>query len=69
MASIESAIAYAVERPSQMRPRTDLGSGIFAVRCVSHIAFLKQKDGRWLVIAVLHQRMDIARHFRALRDD
>lgn len=61
---IESSISRAVERPALMRARPELGAAIFSFRCGSHVAFLTRHESmpEWMVIAVLHARMDPARH-------
>ncbi|MGE0291710.1 MAG: type II toxin-antitoxin system RelE/ParE family toxin [Hyphomonadaceae bacterium] len=69
LTQIEAAISKAVEIPGLMRVRPELGEGIFAARCGSHIAFLTRPANTWLVIAVLHSRMDPARHLDPKQSD
>ncbi|HWA23136.1 MAG TPA: type II toxin-antitoxin system RelE/ParE family toxin [Caulobacterales bacterium] len=56
---IDNLVALAVTRRSLLRSRPDLGDRLFALGVGSHLAFLEeQAGGDFLVIAVLHQRMD-----------
>lgn len=65
LADIEAAIDRAVA-DKRLRSRPDLGEGIFSVLCQSHVAFLtKPANGaQWIVVAVLHGRMDFNRHLK-----
>jgi toxin ParE1/3/4 len=57
---IEAAITHATQHPNARRGRPELGAGVYSVRCVSHVAYMVEQDGAWVVIAVLHGRMDPA---------
>jgi toxin ParE1/3/4 len=59
---IEAAIERAVETPSLMRRRAELGADIYSVRCASHVAFMQKVGPDWFVVAVLHGRMDPERN-------
>jgi plasmid stabilization system protein ParE len=43
---IEAAITRAIEFPSLIRPRPELGEDVHSVRCLSHVAF-SDATARW----------------------
>lgn len=71
LAKIEDVIDRATKNRRLLRHRPELGEHIYSVRCVSHVAFLAEDKttGIWLVVAVLHGRMDPARHLKAGEDE
>ncbi len=62
LAEIEDALTKAIKSPSLLRPRSELGEGVFARKVASHVAYGVVENDEFLVAAVLHGRMDPKRH-------
>jgi toxin ParE1/3/4 len=50
------------EQPTQGRKADELAPGLRRVEYQSHVVFYIPKDHGVLIVRVLHQRMDVARH-------
>lgn len=59
---IDAALAAAVASPALLRPRPELGEGMLARRAVSHVVYGYMTDDTFIVVAILHGRMDPRRH-------
>lgn len=62
LAEINEALAKAVKSPALLRPRPELGDGVLARKVASHVAYGVVESDEFLVVAVLHGRMDPKRH-------
>lgn len=62
LAEIDEALNNAIETPTLLRPRPELGEGIVARKVMSHIAYGVIVSDELIVVAVLHGRMDPKRH-------
>lgn len=62
LAEVEAALAKAIKSPALLRSRPDLGEEILARRAASHVAYGVVENDEFVVIAVLHGRMDPKRH-------
>lgn len=62
LAEIEDALTKAVKSPALFRARSELGADVLARRVASHVAYGAVEDDEFVVIAVLHGRMDPRRH-------
>lgn len=62
LAEIDDALAKAVKSPALLRSRPELGEKILARKAVSHVAYGVVENDEFVVIAVLHGRMDPRRH-------
>lgn len=57
--AIEARIVVALKSPTLMRPRPEIAEGILALDAQSHVIYAKRGiDGDFIVLAVLHRRMD-----------
>jgi toxin ParE1/3/4 len=66
-AVVEAALHAAIKTPALLRPRADLGEAIVARKVGSHVAYGFVHEEVFVVVAVLHARMDPKRHL--LRDE
>lgn len=62
LAEIEDALTKAIKSPVLLRARPELGGEILARKAASHVAYGVVESGEFVVIAVLHGRMDPKRH-------
>lgn len=61
---IEDALMKAVKSPSLFRARPELGADVLARRVASHVTYGAVENDEFVVIAVLHGRMDPKRHLQ-----
>lgn len=59
---LESAVVAAPATPALLRPRPELGEGIFAIPAGSHIIYCVAESDILTIVAVLHARQDPRRN-------
>lgn len=64
ISDIHSAIGDVASGARPPRDRSDVRRGYVEAKAGSHIIFLTRQGGHWLVVRVLHERMDLDRHLR-----
>lgn len=62
LGQLENAMKAALATPALLRPRPELGEGIFAISASSHIIYCVAEDDILAIIAVLHVRQDPRRN-------
>ena len=60
--TFRAVIASTQSEPWRVRPCPDIRRGYSRIMFGSHIAFLRQRAGRWIVVRILHERQDTRRH-------